>query len=46
MDKSDADFVDVIHTDKELGLQEEVGDIDFYPNGGKSQPGKISCLYS
>lgn len=45
LDKSDAGFVDVIHTNTEvalglgLGISEECGHIDFYPNGGQSQPG-------
>lgn len=35
----DAKFVDVIHTSSDtIGLHAAVGDIDFYPNGGKSQP--------
>jgi len=35
----DAKFVDVIHTNSDtLGLHAALGDIDFYPNGGKSQP--------
>jgi hypothetical protein len=38
LDKSDAEFVDVIHTDGNLGLQKSIGHMDFYPNGGKAQP--------
>ncbi|XP_781104.2 pancreatic triacylglycerol lipase [Strongylocentrotus purpuratus] len=42
IDKSDATFVDNIHTDGELtgaGLLDQLGHQDFYPNGGESQPG-------
>ena len=45
LDTTDADFVDVIHTDSgnltglELGFFAPIGHIDFYPNGGTDQPG-------
>ncbi|KAF5298079.1 hypothetical protein FQA39_LY11847 [Lamprigera yunnana] len=45
LDRSAADYVDVIHTDASafirggLGLVEKVGHVDYYPNGGNSQPG-------
>ncbi|XP_063372974.1 phospholipase A1-like [Cydia amplana] len=45
LDKTDADFVDVIHTNGRLlkkigfGLPEPAGYADFYPNGGMKQPG-------
>ena len=45
LDVTDGDFVDIIHTDggdltgNELGMQEAIGHIDFYPNGGAIQPG-------
>ena len=32
-------FVDNIHTDSILGIQEPIGHKDFYPNGGESQKG-------
>lgn len=41
----DADFVDVLHTytrealGVSIGIQEPIGDIDIYPNGGDVQPG-------
>jgi hypothetical protein len=40
LDASDADFVDVIHTNALLeGKMEASGDVDFYVNGGIIQPG-------
>lgn len=47
LDKSDAPFVDVIHTNGQLmsrlglGLPDAMGHVDFYPNGGKGQPGCV-----
>lgn len=41
----DADFVDVLHTytrgalGVSIGIQEPIGHIDIYPNGGDVQPG-------
>ncbi|XP_049515052.1 pancreatic lipase-related protein 2-like [Dermacentor silvarum] len=45
LSRTDADFVDVIHTDiygvvpfGGFGLKEPIGHIDFFPNGGDRQP--------
>ncbi|XP_060083633.1 pancreatic lipase-related protein 2-like [Ylistrum balloti] len=46
LDSNDANFVDVIHTDGSefdtisgYGMKMPCGDMDFYPNGGRNQPG-------
>lgn len=45
LDPSDADFIDVIHTNGRVllkvgfGLPQPIGHVDFYPNGGAKQPG-------
>lgn len=45
LDKNDAKFVDVVHTDTVpitrggLGMPMPIGHVDFYPNGGKENPG-------
>lgn len=39
IDATDAEFVDIIHTNGDKnGLFKSLGDIDFFPNGGKAQP--------
>ena len=55
LNKNDAQFVDNFHTNGEylitagFGTLEQWGDVDFYPNGGKEQPGcrniKIGCSH-
>ncbi|XP_064606656.1 pancreatic lipase-related protein 3-like [Liolophura sinensis] len=50
LDSTDALFVDVIHTNGDkfieggLGTMVEMGDADFYPNGGMEQPGCASTV--
>lgn len=40
LDKNDAEFVDVIHTDVfQRGMLSPIGHADFYANGGIEQPG-------
>ncbi|XP_076462882.1 inactive pancreatic lipase-related protein 1-like [Babylonia areolata] len=52
LDPSDAQFVDVIHTDAStpgslgMGMAEAMGHVDFYPNGGSHQPGCDQDLLS
>jgi len=50
LDKSDADYVDVIHSNGDsliiggLGAWEPIGHVDFYPNGGRAQRGCQNLL--
>lgn len=44
LDTSDAFFVDVIHTSSEYGITSGIGHVDFFPNGGKKQPGCNTIL--
>ncbi|XP_039770277.1 lipase member H [Ornithorhynchus anatinus] len=47
LDPTDAQFVDVIHSDTDaLGFRETLGNIDFYPNGGLDQPGCPKTIFS
>lgn len=54
LDKTDAAFVDVIHTDapvifKGAGVSEKTGHVDFYPNGGSRMPGcsnKVAAIFT
>jgi triacylglycerol lipase len=45
LSSDDADFVDILHTytrealGMSIGIQQPIGDIDIYPNGGDVQPG-------
>lgn len=50
LDKSDANYVDVIHSNGDsliiggLGSWEPIGHVDFYPNGGRAQRGCQNLL--
>lgn len=51
LDASDALFVDVLHTDgasriiSGFGHLDELGHVDFYPNGGSAQPSKFQKTF-
>ncbi|XP_071038213.1 pancreatic lipase-related protein 2 isoform X1 [Parasteatoda tepidariorum] len=50
LSKNDAEFVDVVHTNADLlmyggvGIEKPIGHVDYYPNGGKRQPGCPSTI--
>ncbi|KAK2540982.1 Lipi [Columba guinea] len=47
LDRTDAQFIDVIHSDTDaLGFKKPLGTIDFYPNGGMDQPGCPKTVFS
>jgi hypothetical protein len=39
INRNDASFVDIIHVDEVFGNPSTNGHVDFWPNGGKDQPG-------
>ncbi|CAB3377371.1 Hypothetical predicted protein [Cloeon dipterum] len=51
LDPTDAEFVDVIHTDAApfisggFGIKQPVGHVDFYPNGGEGMPGCENAVF-
>ncbi|CAG9131277.1 unnamed protein product [Plutella xylostella] len=49
LNSTDADFVDVIHTDAGVyGITDSVGQVDYFPNSGSQQPNCLlqSCSHS
>ncbi|KAG7484357.1 hypothetical protein MATL_G00048290 [Megalops atlanticus] len=47
LDPTDAQFIDVLHTDMDaLGFRAPLGHIDFYANGGADQPGCPKTIFS
>ena len=51
IDKSDADFVQIVHTNSGflwegcLSIKAPIGHVDFYPNGGDHQPGCTDACF-
>uniref|UniRef100_A0A182M2A1 Lipase domain-containing protein n=1 Tax=Anopheles culicifacies TaxID=139723 RepID=A0A182M2A1_9DIPT len=46
LDRTDAEYVEVIHTNGgALGMYDPIGTADFYPNGGKHQPGCLPWIF-
>ncbi|XP_041761987.1 pancreatic lipase-related protein 3-like [Anopheles merus] len=46
LDGTDAAYVEVIHTNGgALGMYDPIGTADFYPNGGKHQPGCLPWIF-
>uniref|UniRef100_A0A182PFZ9 Lipase domain-containing protein n=1 Tax=Anopheles epiroticus TaxID=199890 RepID=A0A182PFZ9_9DIPT len=46
LDATDAAYVEVIHTNGgTLGMYDPIGTADFYPNGGKHQPGCLPWIF-
>ena len=43
--KTDATYVDVIHTSNAFGIVPAIGHADYYPNGGYRQAGKHYYFY-
>jgi len=46
LNPSSANFVDILHTDTEYGTLRDLGHIDFYPTGGRNQPGCATSICS
>ncbi|XP_031815020.1 lipase member H isoform X2 [Sarcophilus harrisii] len=47
LDYTDAQFVDIIHSDAYgLGISHSIGHLDFYPNGGRNQPGCPTSIFA
>ncbi|XP_068720095.1 pancreatic triacylglycerol lipase-like [Montipora capricornis] len=45
LDKTDAEYVDIVHTNMPLiGTSDHVGHTDFFPNGGSLHPGCLNEL--